>query len=141
MVFGSGSRTVGANGQVTDSSLVALEGNPTGPARFTVSYDRGNQSNHVLDVEIDLVVSPAGTVRLNGVQGTLSAFQTDLPGAGHITPGQPVRIRLQDCRQRVCSRSFNIGARLDVTRQFGGGNLVVPIPVDVAVVSVERRRR
>ncbi|MCB2067420.1 MAG: DUF4402 domain-containing protein [Erythrobacter sp.] len=141
MVFGSGSRTVSASGLVTDNSILALEGNPTGPARFTVSYDRGNESIHVLDIELELVLSPVGMVQNDGVQGTLTAFQTDLAGMGVITPGQPIRIRLRDCRERVCSQSFHIGARLEVTRQYGGADLVVPIPVDVAVISVERSRR
>lgn len=141
MVFGNGSRTVSASGLVTDNAIVALEGNPTGPARFTVSYDRGNESVHVLDIELELVVSAVGMVQDDGVQGTLTAFQTDLAGTGAFTPGQPIRIRMRNCRERVCSQSFNIGARLDVSRQYGGADLVVPIPVDVAVISVERSRR
>lgn len=139
MVFGSGSRTVSANGMVTDSSLVALEGNPTGPARFSLSYDRGNQSKHVIDIEVELVVSPGSTVQQQGVRGSLSAFQTDLPGVGSISPGQPIRVLLRNCRERVCSQSFTIGARLDVSRQFGGANLIIPIPVDVAIISVQRQ--
>ncbi|KLE34158.1 DUF4402 domain-containing protein [Aurantiacibacter luteus] len=141
MVFGSGSRTVSATGLVTDNSIVALEGNPTGPARFTVSYDRGNESNHILDIELDVVVSPVDRTVLGGVEGRLSAFQTDLSGAGAIVPGRPIRVRLRNCRNRVCSQSFSVGARLDVTRSYGGADLVIPIPVDAAVVSVIRQTR
>ncbi len=141
MVFGNGSRRVSAAGNVTDVSLVALEGNPTGPARFTVSYDRGNQSRHVLDIELELVISQPPMVRVGGVEGQLSAFETDLSGAGRISPGQPIRVEMRNCRTRVCSVSFNVGARLDVSRTYGGADLAIPIPVDAAVISAERQRR
>ncbi|MWV26591.1 DUF4402 domain-containing protein [Aurantiacibacter rhizosphaerae] len=141
MVFGSGSRNVSYTGNVTDVSLVALEGNPTGPARFTVSYDRGNESKHVLDIELEMVISTPPRVRDGGVEGQLSAFETDLANTGSLAPGQPIRVELRNCRTRVCSVSFSVGARLDVTRQFGGANLVIPIPVDVTVISAERQGR
>lgn len=139
MVFGTGSRTVTAMGNVTDVSLVALEGSRAGPARFTVSYDRGNQSRNILDIELELVISQPARVRMGGVEGQLSNFETDLPGAGRIAPGQPIRINLNNCRDRVCSVSFNVGGRLEVSRQYGGASLSIPIPVDVTVISIDRR--
>ena len=141
MVFGNGSRTVSALGNVTDISLVALEGNPTGPARFTISYDRGNQSRNVLDIEMEVVITPPATVRQQGVQATLSAFETDLPGVRQLSPGQPIRLTLDNCRDRVCSVSFSVGGRLDVSRQFGGASLTIPIPVDATVISIDRQGR
>lgn len=138
MVFGSGSRTVNAGGGVVDVSIVPLEGNIPSPARFTVLYDRGNNSRHAIDIELELVMSSPGPVRIGGVEGRLSAFETDLPQALRIQPGQAVRISLPNCRTRVCSQSFQLGARLDVTRQFGGARLVIPIPFDVAVISADR---
>ena len=141
MVFGNGSRSISAAGNVTDISLVALEGNPTGPARFTVSYDRGNESRHILDIELEMVISQPPRVRDGGVEAQLSALETDLSGTGRVLPGQPIRVELRDCRQRVCSVSFNVGGRLDVSRHYGGASLAIPIPVDVAVISAERQRR
>ncbi len=141
MVFGSGSRTVSALGNVTDVSIVPLEGDPVRPARFTVSYDRGNESRHVLDIELELFITPPASVRVQGVDARLSAFETDLPGSQSITAGQPVRVNLNNCRDRVCSMSFYVGGRLDVSRQYGGASLVIPIPVDATVISAERQRR
>ncbi|MFL0354958.1 DUF4402 domain-containing protein [Erythrobacter sp. GH1-10] len=138
MVFGSGSRTISANGGVIDVSIVPLEGNTPVPAHFTVLYDRGNNSRHVIDVELELVMSSPVPVRVGGVEGKLSAFETDLPQALRIRPGQAIRISLPNCRTRVCSQSFQLGARLDVTRDFGGASIVIPIPFDVAVISVDR---
>lgn len=140
MVFGSGSRTVTASGTVSDSSIVALEGDPPAPARFTVLYDRGNNSRHSMDIELELVMSPTAPVRIGGVSGELSAFETDLPQALRISPGQAIRISMTNCRTRICSRSFRLGATLNVSRTHGGASLVVPIPFDVAVISVDRQR-
>ncbi len=141
MVFGSGSRTVSPAGLVRDVAVVGMEGSQTGPARFTISYDRGNENKHVLDIELDLVMSSPPRVRVQGLEGQLSALETDLPGAGRITPGQPIRITMRDCRERVCSLQFNVGGRLDIVRQYGGADLTVPIPLDVTVISAERQRR
>lgn len=141
MVFGSGSRTVSAMGNVTDVALVPMEGSAVRPARFTLSYDRGNESRHVLDIELELIMSPPTRVRVRGVEAQLSGYETDLPGSGRVTPDQPIRVRLNQCRQRICSVSFNVGGRLDVTRQYGGASLVIPIPVHASVVSVERQRK
>ena len=139
MVFGPGSRTVSASGAVSDVSIVDLEGNTPAPARFTVLYDRGNNSRQVLDIEIELVMSPSVPVRVAGVRGELSAFETDLPQALRIEPGRPIRISLPNCRTRVCSKSFQLGARLDVDRQFGGASLAIPIPFDATVISDDRQ--
>lgn len=141
MIFGSGRRTIGANGIVTDESIVALEGTIPSPAQFTVTYDRGNENNHVLDVEIEVFVSTTPMVRIGGVEGRLSNYQTDLPGFGRVSSGQPLRILLPNCRTRTCSRTFRLGATLDVSRTFGGADLVIPIPIDAILISDDRQRR
>jgi len=140
MVFGSGSRTVTAGGAVIDGSIVALEGAAPMPARFSVTYDRGSGNNHVLDIELELVISNPPGVREGGVEGSVSGFQTDLPGASQVAPGQAIRLFLRNCRSRTCSRNFHVGGRLDVTRHFGGADLAIPITMDATVISVERLR-
>lgn len=140
MVFGAGSRTVSATGAVSDRSLVALEGTLAAPASFTVSYDRGNQNKHVLDIELELVLSPVSQFREKGVAASLSAFETTLPGALQIMPGRAFRVSLPNCRTRVCSRSFTVGARMDVSRDYGGADVVVPLLIDAAVISADRVR-
>ena len=141
MVFGAGRRTVGVNGMVSDEAIVALEGTIPSPAQFTVTYDRGNENKHVLDIEVELYISPASAVRVGGVEGRLSVFETDLPGAMRVTNGQPIRISIPNCRTRTCSRSFRLGATLNVSRSFGGASLVIPIPVDAVLISDDRQRR
>lgn len=139
MIFGSGSRTVSPSGVVTDASIAPLDGTNPAPARFTISYDRGNESKHVLDIELQLVIFAPGLVRNGGIDAVLSKFETDLPGARQIESGQPITVSMQNCGTRVCSRSFSVGARLDVTRHFGGASLNLPIPIEARVVSAERR--
>lgn len=139
MVFGSGARTVSASGLVSDLSIVPLEGTRARPARFTIEYDRGNESKHVLDVTLQLTFFAPDTHRQGGVEARLSAFETDLPGHSSISPGELIELRFDNCRTRICSKSFHVGARLDVNRQFGGANLVIPIDLNARVVAAERR--
>lgn len=144
MVFGRGARTVGVNGTVTDESIVALEGTVPGPAQFTVIYDRGNESGNsgrqTRDIEIEIYISPSQRVRDGGVEGALSNLTTDLPGALRVTEGQPVRISIPNCRTRTCSRTFKVGATLNVDRTYGGASLAIPIPVDAVLISDDRQR-
>lgn len=139
MVFGSGARTVGSSGLVSDFSIVPLEGTRARPARFTIEYDRGNESKHVLDVTLQLTFFAPDMHRQGGVEARLSAFETDLPGHSSISPGELIELQFDNCRTRICSKTFHVGARLDVNRQFGGANLVIPIDFNARVVTAERR--
>lgn len=131
----SGFREVSPSGNVTSSGIFALSNGGTGPAMFTVQYDRGNNGKRRLDIVIELTFSTPPAFVQGGLNARLSRYQTDLPGYGVITPGQTLRIEMLNCLQRVCSRSFNLGGRLDVDRAFGGGLVEIPIPVDAVVIS------
>jgi hypothetical protein len=139
LVFGAGARTVSAAGAVTNFALVPVEGDAPSPARFTVAYDRGNQSTQPLDVELDVVIAASSPIRLGGIDARLSALDSTLPGALQVQPGQPVRIRITGCRTRLCSRSFQVGGRIDVTRQSGHASLSIPIPLEATIVSAVRQ--
>lgn len=141
MVFGSGRRSIGPNGIVVDEAIIALENTIPRPAQFTVTYDRGNESKHVLDIELELFISPTPGVTIGGVEGRLTNFETDLSGASRVTSGQPIRITLPNCRTRTCSQSFRLGATLNVTRSYGGAVLIIPIPVDAVIISDDRQRK
>lgn len=138
MVFGSGSRSVTANGAVIDTSIVSLDGSIPRPARFTIEYDRGNESKQVLEVTVELVISAPSSVRFGGVDARLSAFETDLPGHARISSGDVMIVRLTDCRARVCSKTFTVGGRLDIRRNFGGAKVDIPINVDARILERER---
>lgn len=138
MVFGSGSRSVSAAGTVTDSSIVALEGSQPRPAHFTINYDRGNESRQVLDITVELVMLAPANMRFDGIDARLSSLETSLPDYPRIASGEPMTIRLTNCRTRVCSMSFSVGGRLDVTRNFGGAKINIPLNVDARIVARER---
>lgn len=138
MVFGNGSRSVSASGAVVDRAIVTLDGRQPRPARFTIEYDRGNESKQVLDVTIELVMSAPSSLRFGGVDARLSAFETDLPGHSRVASGEAMTVRLTDCRARVCSRTFTVGGRLDLTRNFGGAMVDIPINIDARITERER---
>lgn len=132
----TGYRTVSASGAVSDGGIFSTGTGDTGPARFTVLYDRGNNGRRVLNLQIQLVFYPPPTIVVGGVTARLSDYQSDLPNAPQVAPGQIIEINIPNCRSRVCQTSFSLGGRLDVERNFGGGRVNVPIPVDATLVSV-----
>ncbi len=136
-VMDRGYRTVSPTGNVQSVGIFSTSTGDTSPARFTLAYDRGNNSRRNLNLRIQLVLSPAPVVTQNGVVARLSSYQTDLPGAANVQAGQVVEVLIPNCRQRVCSRSFNVGARLDVERNFGGASIEIPIPADAVLISVK----
>ena len=132
----SGYRIVSPAGAVQDSGIFTTMMGDSGPARFTVAYDRGNNGRNRLDITIHLVFSPPPAISSGGLTARLSALTSDLPNAPLVVPGQVIEIRLPDCRVRVCQTSFQLGGRLDIDRSFGGGPISIAIPVDASVVSV-----
>lgn len=138
MVFGQGSRAVSATGAVVDQAIVALDGSQPRPARFTVEFDRGNESRQTLEVTIEVVMTAPSSMRFGGVDARLSAFETDLPGHARVASGEAISIRLTDCRTRVCSTTFTVGGRLDVQRSFGGARVDIPINIDARIVARDR---
>lgn len=134
-VVDRGHRIISPAGTVQSVGIFSTASGDTAPARFTISYDRGNNSRKNLTLQIQLVMSPAPVVTQNGLVARLSAYQTDLPGAASVQAGQIISVTIPNCVQRVCSHSFNVGGRLDVERSFGGGLVSITIPVDVVLIS------
>lgn len=67
--------------------------------------------------------------------GTLTRFDTDLPGIGTLIPGQSVQTTLIGCARRTCIRTFRVGGTLQIARTSGGAELVIPLPVVVTVLA------
>jgi Domain of unknown function (DUF4402) len=138
VVITTGSRTVSASGAVTNSGIFPVGTAPVGPAQFTVTYDRGNNSPQTLSVTFQLVLGSVAPVSQAGVSGTLSGFVSDLPGAAVLVPGQVITITIPSCATRTCSRTFRVGARLNVTRTSGGAALTIALPVTATLISADR---
>lgn len=139
----SGTRTVGADGSISDSGLMGLAGNPTGPAQFTVTYDRGNNSFHShgrgggdITIVVQVIFAGYQTVRSGGVTGQLSGLTSDLQGNGNQLTGSVATVTIANCVARTCSQTFHVGATLNVNRASGGAQLVFPLPASAAVIQV-----
>ena len=138
VVITTGSRTVSASGAVTNSGIFPVGSAPVGPAQFTVTFDRGNNSPQAMTATIQVVLGTVSPVSQAGVTGALSGFVSDLPGAAVLVPGQVVTYTIPSCAVRTCSRTFRIGARLDVTRASGGAALTIALPVTATLISAEK---
>ncbi|MGB3739332.1 MAG: DUF4402 domain-containing protein [Pontixanthobacter sp.] len=135
-VFDDAYRIVSPSGAVQSSGLFSITNGDTAPARFTIRYDRGNASRRRLDLRIQLVLSAAPVVTQGGIVARLTSYTTDLPRAGVVQAGRVIEVDIPNCVQRICSTSFAVGARLDIRRNFGGGDIEIPIPVDAVLISV-----
>ena len=133
---GVGSRIVGADGSVSNIGVVPIGANTARPAQFTITYDRGVNNGLMMQLIFQIVLGsvPGGTV--NGVQGQLSAFSTDLAGLGSLQPGQVGTFTITNCVTRVCTLTFHVGARLDVAGAASTAPLSFPLPMMVTALAV-----
>lgn len=131
----TGTRTVSATGSVTGSAIVPLAGPAPGPAQFTFTYDRGNNSNVNYSLLISVLVPGTASQVSGGVTGTIAQFDTDLPGISALVPGQIAQVTLTGCQRRTCSRTFRVGGTLQVARTSGGADLAIPVPIVVTVLA------
>lgn len=138
VVISQGSRTVNANGTVINAGVFPLPAAVTGPAQFTVTYDRGNNSPKPLNITFQVILGSVATVRQAGVTGTISAFDSDLAGANMLTPGQAYSFTIANCVARTCSKSFRVGGKLDVTQSSGGADLTIALPMIANLISSDR---
>lgn len=136
VVPSTGSRSVTSTGVVTNNAVLPIGSDPVGPAQFTIIYDRGSNNGKPISVVVQVFLSGGQTVRSGNVSGTLSAFDTDLPGIPNLLPGLPVIITMANCTQRQCTQIFHVGARLDVSRSGEGASLIIPLPVTASLLAV-----
>lgn len=132
----SGERVVGTDGSVRDTGILSAGAADTGPAKFVVTYDRGNEGKRVITVEVQLGIS-SGLYSNGGVEARLKNLTSDIPGYAMIADGQIVTLSLPNCQTRVCRTEFTIGATLQVTNTGGGAEVVIPTYLDVTVVSID----
>lgn len=132
---GGGYREVSPQGQVLDVGLVSLSTGTAHPARVTVRYDRGDNSRDRLNLRIQMTFTASQSD--GGGAARISRFQTDLPNGTSFAPGQIVELQIADCVTRICERTFNLGARLQVDPQFKGSQVAIPVGVDATLISTE----
>ncbi|WP_295529801.1 DUF4402 domain-containing protein [Novosphingobium sp. Chol11] len=130
----AGTRTVSATGAVTGTAIVPVGANTAGPAQFTITYDRGNNANRTYALQVQLIMTGV-SLKVGGVTGVLSSFDTDLPGVGTLLPGQAAVFTINGCRRQICTQTFRVGGRLDVTRANGGAALALALPLTVVLIA------
>jgi hypothetical protein len=130
----AGSRTVSASGAISGSAIVPVGSGSAGPAQFTITYDRGNNANRSYSLQVQLIMTGV-SLKVGGVTGVLSSFDTDLPGVGTLLPGQAALYTIKGCQRQICSQTFRVGGRLDVTRATGGAALTLALPLTVAIIA------
>ena len=132
---GSGSRTVSASGAITDSGVFPVGVQSAGPAQFTLTYYRAPGDLRFLLLTFQITLMSVPKVSVNGVQGSLTGFTSDIPGAPTIQPGQTVNYILPLCLQTLCTVTFHIGATLNIVQPNTGANLTFALPVVTTVTS------
>ena len=137
VVPANGTRTISANGEIADVGLLSIGGAPAGPAQFTVTYDRESRSDRPIDILMQVVLNGTQTVNQAGVKGVLSRFETDLPGSIGLISGSIATFTINNCRERRCSKTFRVGAQLQVERSQGGGDLAFALPVTASILAVD----
>lgn len=136
VVPAAGSRSITAEGMVTSNGILSIGSDPVGPAQFTITYDRGSESPRSISILVQVFLSGGQPITVQSVTGSLSSFDTDLPGTTSLAPGVPAIFTIADCTQRQCRQTFHVGARLDVTRSSAGASLIIPLPVTASVLAV-----
>lgn len=135
-IIDRGYRVVDPAGGVQNVGIFSIASGDTGPALFRIRYDRGNNGRRRLDLRFQMVLSQAPVITQGGITAQLSQYQTDIPGYANVQAGEVIDISIPNCRTRICRTSFNVGGRLDVASNYGGGTIRVPIPADIVLISV-----
>lgn len=132
----AGWRSVSPAGEVRDNGILAFPGSAIGPARYSIIFDRGNESKRSLDVLVQVMIIAPRSFAERGVSASLSNLASDLPVTGSTPAGLSTTARISNCRERLCTLSFNVGGRIDVSRTQGGATLRIPIAVTATILSV-----
>ena len=133
---GNGSRTIGPDGSTTNNGVFPLGDSASTPAEFTMTYTRASGDPHLYQLLIQVMLPSVGNVSVNGVQGSLSGFTTDLPGVPTLQPGQSAVVTVNNCASTTCSITFHIGGTLSVVSGNTGATLTFPLMLMTTVTMV-----
>jgi hypothetical protein len=136
VVMGSGSRTVALSGATTDSGVMGVSGDTPTAATFTVTYSRATGDLNIYVLTFQVTMPTVAAVTVNGVQGNLTNFTTDIPGISNLIPGQTATVIVAACIAASCGFTFHIGATLNVTAGSTGAVLPFSMPIVATVTPV-----
>lgn len=132
----AGSRTVGADGSTSNNGVFPLGDSVAGPAQFTMTYTRASGDHNCYQLVFQFSLPSVSPAKSGGIQGSLSAFTTDLAGVPVLSPGQTASTTLPTCVAASCSVTFHVGATLNVVRSTGGASLAFPLVLLTTVTTV-----
>jgi hypothetical protein len=136
LVPAAGSRIVSARGTVADVGLYQIGNDPVGPAQFTVTYDRGNESKRSINVVVQVLLAGGQRVRVGSVEAQVSGLESDIAAISGLPSGAIATFTMVNCRERRCTQVFRVGAKLDLVRPAGGAEVVVPLTASATVMAV-----
>lgn len=132
----SGWRSVSTSGETAGGGILVFSGGPVGPARFSIIYDRGNESKRAEDILVQVIITAPRNYIAGGISASLTAIITDLPQTQASASGAVATILIANCRERQCLTSFNVGGRIEITRIGAGAGVRMPIAVTASIVSI-----
>ena len=115
VIAGSGSRTIAADGTSTNNGVLPLGDSTSSPAQFTMTYTHASGIVIFSQLLLQVTLPAANSTTVNGVQGTVSNFTTDLPGLPSLLPGQTGTVTLNTCYTATCTIVFHVGGTLNIT--------------------------
>ncbi len=136
VVAGSGSRTISPDGTSTNNGVLPLGDSTSGPAQFTMTYTHASGLFIFYQLQIQVTLPAASSTNVNGVQGTVSNYTTDLPGLPSLLPGQTGTVTLNTCFTATCTIVFHVGGTLNVTSGTRGAQLTFPVVLITSVTAV-----
>jgi len=136
VVSGSGSRTIAPDGTSTNNGVLPLGDSTSSPAEFTMTYTHASGLFIFYLLQIQVTMPAANSTTVNGVQGTVSNFTTDLPGMPSLLPGQTGTVTVTNCLAATCTIVFHVGGTLNVTSGANGAQLVFPVVLLTSVTQV-----
>jgi hypothetical protein len=136
VVSGSGSRTIAADGTSTNNGVLPLGDSTSSPAEFTMTYAHASGIFIFYQLLVQVTLPAANSTTVNGVQGTVSKFTTDLPGLPSLLPGQTGTVTFNTCFTATCTMVFHVGGTLNVTSGTKGAQLVFPVVLMTTVTQV-----
>ncbi len=137
VLFDRGARTVSATGSVTNDNVYPIGSSSTGPAQFTVTFDRGSDDTREISISYVIQLGAISQFGHGGLSGTLSNFDIDVPGSGQLGTGRAVVQTIANCSSRICMSTFHVGARIELMRAGGSSALTIPLPISATLVSVQ----
>ena len=132
-ILGSGSRSLGADGTVSDLGLLSVGRDGAQTARFTIEYQRRAGAGTTGAVVVQVVVNAPAQIVTRALKGRIARF--DVSGHGPIRPGEPFEVTLSNCAGTRCSDSFDLGATLEIAGQGDGSALPIPLAITVRFIS------